>query len=92
NDYAVSEVRYASGAQGKARFVLAYLGGAGKVVPLQGAAAEGDADVVLVVGRDFAGVAAPAPRASSVTTAPRSGATAPPSATAPTDALPPVGC
>jgi len=93
SDYAVTEVRYASGAQNKARFVLAYLGGAGKVVPLQGAAAEGDADVVLVVGRDFAGVAAPAHRApSSVTTAPRSGTPAPTSATAPADALPPVGC
>ncbi len=88
NDYAVSEVRYSSGAQNKARLVLAYLGGAGKLAPLQGADADSDADVVLVIGRDFSGVSAPARAPSAGAPATRSAAPA----TAPADALPPVGC
>jgi LCP family protein required for cell wall assembly len=93
NDYAVSEVRYSPGAQDKARLVLAYLGGAGKLAPLQGTAADGDADVVLVIGRDFSGVSAPAARApSSGAPATRSTSSATAPSTAPADALPPVGC
>jgi LCP family protein required for cell wall assembly len=93
SDYAVSEVRYASDAQNKARLVLAYLGGAGKLAPLQGAAADGDADVVLVIGRDFSGVSAPTARAPSAgAPATRSGSPADASATTPVGALPPVGC
>jgi LCP family protein required for cell wall assembly len=91
SEYAVTEVQYSRGAQNKARLVLAYLGGAGKLVPLDAAA--GGADVVLVVGRDFSSVTAPsAPRPSTATagTRPVSSGTARPAATATAPA--PVGC
>jgi hypothetical protein len=93
NDYAVTEVRYSSGAENKARLVLAYLGGAGKLAALQGAAANGDADVVVVIGRDFSGVSAPAARLPSAgAPATGSGTSAAGPASAAAGALPPVGC
>ena len=97
-DYDVSEIRYAPGAEGPARLVKAYLAGAGKLVPLD--AAPGDADVVLVVGRDFDGVYAPG-TAPTTTVAPTTSTTLPPNpgtlpgVTTPYDpssGLPPVGC
>jgi LCP family protein required for cell wall assembly len=57
SDYAVTEVRYAPGSEQKARLVLAYLGGAGKVVPWD--AAPTGVDVVVVLGRDFGQVSQP---------------------------------
>jgi LCP family protein required for cell wall assembly len=59
SDYTVTEVRYAPGAATKARLVLAYLGGAGRIVAL-GAAPSSGADVVLVLGRDFQQITVPA--------------------------------
>jgi len=57
SDYEVTEVRYAPGREKKARLVLAYLGGAGKVVP-DSSAADG-VDVVVVLGHDFSHVSRP---------------------------------
>ena len=51
SDYDVTEVRYGPGAKTKAQLVLAYLGGAGKLVSLD--SAPSGADVVLVLGRRF---------------------------------------
>jgi LCP family protein required for cell wall assembly len=82
SDYAVSEVRYAPGAENKGRLVLAQLGGAGKLVPLD--AAPGNADVLLVVGRDFTSIAAP------TTAAPHSGSSSPKPATAKTPSTRPA--
>ena len=97
-DYAVSEIRYAPGAEGPARLVKAYLAGAGKLVPLD--EAPGAAEVVLVVGRDFEGVYAPgtAPTttmpATTSTTLPANPGTLPGVTTPydPSSGLPPVGC
>jgi len=57
NDYDVTEVRYADGAEDQARYLLAYLGGAGELTEVDGLP-EG-ANVVLVLGRDFEQVLAP---------------------------------
>jgi len=65
SNYAVTEVRYAPGAETKARLVLAFLGGAGKLVPLQ--SAPGGLDVVVVLGADFRQVTIPS--ATTPTTA-----------------------
>jgi polyisoprenyl-teichoic acid--peptidoglycan teichoic acid transferase len=59
SDYTVTEVRYAPGAEKKAQLVLAYLGGAGRIVALDSAPSSG-ADVVLVLGQDFQQVTVPA--------------------------------
>jgi len=69
SDYAVTEVRYASGAEDKANFLLSELGGAGKVVKLNGKAPSG-ADIVLVLGTDYNGLT------RSSATAPASGSSA----------------
>ena len=58
SDYSVTEVRYAPGAETKARFVLAFLGGAGKEVALD--SAPSGLDVVVVLGQDFHQVTIPA--------------------------------
>ncbi|MDQ1509986.1 MAG: hypothetical protein QOG50_1830 [Actinomycetota bacterium] len=58
SDYDVTEVRYGPAAKTKAQLVLAYLGGAGKLVSL--ASAPSGADVIVVLGRDFRQVTAPA--------------------------------
>jgi LCP family protein required for cell wall assembly len=90
NDYATSEVRYAGGSQTKGQYVLAAIGGAGKLVPLEGDA--GGADVVLVLGRDYRGVtrpnATPPTTAKPANTSP---ATAAAGATTPTT-VPAIGC
>jgi LCP family protein required for cell wall assembly len=57
SDYAVTEVRYAPGSEQKAQLVLAYLGGAGKVVRLD--ATPSGVDVVVVLGDDFSEVEPP---------------------------------
>jgi LCP family protein required for cell wall assembly len=64
SDYAVTEVRYVPGAEKKARLVLAYLGGAGRLVALA-AAPSGGAAVVVVLGRDFQQVTVPAGAATT---------------------------
>jgi len=98
SDYAVTEVRYASGAQTKAQFLLSQLGGAGKVVALSSGAPAG-ADVVLVLGRDYNGLSRPTtnttPKSGATTTRPSSGATnngAPASGATSDSGLPDVGC
>jgi LCP family protein required for cell wall assembly len=57
SDYAVTEVRYAPGLEQKARLVLAYLSGAGKVVPYS--ATPRGVDVIVVLGDDFGEVSPP---------------------------------
>jgi hypothetical protein len=57
SDYAVTEVRYAPGNEKQAQLVLAYLGGAGKVVPYD--AAPKGLDVIVVLGDDFTEVSPP---------------------------------
>jgi LytR cell envelope-related transcriptional attenuator len=93
SDYAVTEVRYASGAVAKAQFLFSYLGGAGKVVALQGDAPAG-ADVVLVLGRDYDGLtrpaATPASTAASGTKPTSSGSSSTGASSA--TAAPEVGC
>ncbi len=92
--YTTTEVRYAPGAQDKARVVMAYLGGAGTLVAL--ASAPAGADVVVVVGHDFSAVSAPgAPTTTAAptsTASPNPGST--PGVTVPktADGLPLVGC
>jgi hypothetical protein len=78
DDYAVTEVRHGPGAGARARLVLSYLGGAGRTVELD--EPPGDAQVVVVVGRDFEEVAPPATPAPAQV--PASGAT--------TSTVPPV--
>jgi LCP family protein required for cell wall assembly len=95
DDDSTTEVRYRSGEEDKGRLALAYLHGAGKLVPLE--RAEGDADVVVVVGRDFEGVSAPsttapttAPNSTGPTAAATSPTTTPPAPSA--QPFPAVGC
>ena len=101
SDYAVTEVRYAPGAETKARFVLAFLGGAGKEVALD--AAPSGVDVVVVLGQDFRQVTIPAAGTTvAPTTAPKptgtaghSGSAAPPNtgpAANPGGVMPLAGC
>jgi LCP family protein required for cell wall assembly len=58
SDYSVTEVRYGPADKTKAQLVLAYLGGAGKLVSLD--TSPRGADVILVLGRDFHQVTPPA--------------------------------
>jgi LCP family protein required for cell wall assembly len=58
SDYATSEVRYAPGAEDEARLVLAYLAGAGALAARPGGT--DGVEVVVVIGRDFVAVRAPA--------------------------------
>lgn len=94
SDYRLTEVRYAPGAEDKAKVVAAYLGGVGRLVPLQ--SAPSGTDVVVVLGRDFVGVAAPGshPRSTStVSTAPPNPGTTPGITVPPAQAgRPAVGC
>jgi LCP family protein required for cell wall assembly len=98
SDYQVTEIRYATGAQTKAQFLLSELGGAGKVVALTGSAPAG-ADIVMVLGRDYNGLSRPTakttPQTASSATRPSSGTTAKRTATSgatPASTLPEVGC
>jgi hypothetical protein len=59
SDYTVTEVRYGPGGQKKAELVLAFLGGAGKLVG-EGSAPKSGTDVVVVLGQDFQQVSVPA--------------------------------
>ena len=94
SDYSLTEVRYSPGAGDKAKVVAAYLGGVGSVVPMTTGSA--NADVVVVLGRDFVGVAAPGTQphtASTATTEPANLGTTPGSTVpATTPGLPAVGC
>jgi LCP family protein required for cell wall assembly len=65
SDYAQTEVRYAGGQKTKAQLVLAYLGGAGKLVP--GGNVVGS-DVTVVLGKDFAQVTPPTTAPVTTTT------------------------
>jgi LCP family protein required for cell wall assembly len=91
SDYDVTEVRYAPGKKEKGQLVLAYLGGAGKLVELD--SAPNGADVVLVLGQDFDAVAAPA---TSTSGAPSSGTAGTTTTTTPPanpgGAVPEAGC
>ncbi len=91
SDYAVTEVRYAPGKETQAQLVLSYLGGAGKTVALSSSPGS---DVVLVLGRDFSAVSAPANHSTSKTSNASSGTT--PATAASTSVnggtLPPAGC
>jgi len=91
SDYSVTEVRYGSGAKTKAELVLAYLGGAGKLVALS--SPPSGTDVIVVLGSDFQQVKAP----STSTTAPATSggpstttSTVPPAN--PGGAVPEAGC
>jgi LCP family protein required for cell wall assembly len=71
SDYPVTEVRYGPGDETKAQLVLAYLGGAGNLVPLH--VAPSGEDVIVVLGRDFQQVVSPtaSPSATSGTSGTR---------------------
>lgn len=95
SDYPVTEVRYGPGGDVKAQLVLAYLGGAGNLVPLS--AAPAGEDVLVVVGRDFQQVVAPgAPATGTSGTRGTAAATGTTSTTGPTPnpggAVPEAGC
>ncbi len=92
SNYLVTEVRYASGAQASAQFLLSELGGAGRVVALNASAPSG-ADVVLVLGRDYNGLTRPSAKTTPSTAAGTTHATggSAPGTTSPTS-LPAVGC
>ncbi len=67
NDYTVTEVRYVSGAETKARFLLSEMGGAGKVVAIDKGSVPSGADVLLVLGRDYRGLSHAAATTSPTT-------------------------
>ena len=96
SDYSLTEVRYVPGALAKAQVVASYLGGVGKLVALSGPAA--NAQVVVVIGRDFDGVVVPGshPTPSSTTTsstiAPNPGSTPGLTVPATEKGRPQVGC
>jgi LCP family protein required for cell wall assembly len=92
SDYVTTEVRYAPGAQSKGQYVLAALGGVGKLVEL-GDGESGGAEVVLVLGQDYQSVSRP--NATPTTAKPANpGATAAPNngAAATTTTVPAIGC
>jgi hypothetical protein len=94
SDYARTEVRYVPGAADKARVVAAYLGGVGALKPIP--SSQANAEVVVVLGRDFVGVAAPGstkPTSTAPTSAPPNPGTTPGvTARATKLGLPAVGC
>ena len=94
SDYTETEVRFAKGAGDKAKVVASYLGGVGTVVPMT--TESQNADVVVVLGRDFVGVAAPGQQpqtTSTATTEPANLGTTPGSTVPATKpGLPAVGC
>lgn len=66
HSYDATEVRYAPGDLDKARVVASYLGGAGKLVVVPGAADR--SPIVVVVDRDFQAVAPPVSHPATTTT------------------------
>jgi LCP family protein required for cell wall assembly len=93
NDYTVTEVRYVSGAETKARFLLSELGGAGKVVAIDKGSAPAGTDVLLVLGRDYKGLSH-ASATTSPATAPKTQSTAKaaPASSGAASVLPAAGC
>jgi hypothetical protein len=93
NDYKVTEVRYVKGAERKAQLVLAYLHGAGKSVALASAPSDAqDADVLVVVGRDFTSIAKPATTTPAAAPAPPANAPHNAASAPATPLLPASGC
>jgi len=94
SDYATTEVRYAPGAGDKAKVVATYLGGVGRIVPMTTDSA--NADVAVVLGRDFVAVTAPGqdPHTSSTATTEPANLGTTPGSTVPATkpGLPAVGC
>ncbi len=86
-DYEVTQVRHGPGDESKAQLVLASLGGAGELVPLDETPAA--ADVVVVVGRDFDSVGAPSPSAAPAAPAEADAPTTPVPETTTTSGPPP---
>jgi LCP family protein required for cell wall assembly len=101
SDYGLTEVRYPPGGVDKARVVAAYLGGVGALVPLTSTQTNAGGDVVVVLGRDFVGVAAPGSHPvpatnttslASTSTPPNPGTTPGVTAPATKPGRPAVGC
>lgn len=90
SDYVTTEVRYAPGAQSKGQYVLAALGGIGKLVELPDGAS-GGADVVLVLGQDFTSVTRPA-ASSPKTSKPETPGSSAAGATTVATTVPAIGC
>ncbi|HTL84754.1 MAG TPA: LCP family protein [Acidimicrobiia bacterium] len=91
DNYDVTEVRYSGDAKIKARLVLAYLGGAGKLVETK--TPNENADVTVVIGRDFSSVIAPSTQRSQTVPSTAHTATGPAQTTGTTAVpLPAVGC
>lgn len=93
SDYVTTEVRYAPGAQAKGQYVLAALGGIGKLVELADGQSEG-ADVVLVLGQDYQSISRPNATPPTTAKPANSGGTAAPDngAAATTTTVPAIGC
>ena len=87
SDYTATEVRYAEGSENLARFALAHLGGAGKLVEVD-SVPEGT-NVVIVIGRDFETVSAPTTTVPGATPTTVAGPPANPGGEEP---LPEAGC
>ena len=66
SDYALTLVRYVPGAEDKARVVASYLDGVGQLVALP--SATGNAQVVVVLGRDFQDIVRPGSKSNVSTT------------------------
>jgi LCP family protein required for cell wall assembly len=95
SNYDVTEVRYGPGDKTKGELVLAYLGGAGKLVSLD--ASPAGADVELVLGADFSQVTAPPTSTSGAPTSHGTPATSGTTTTTgppanPGGAVPEAGC
>ncbi len=75
-----TEIHYRPGNEDKAKLVARYLGGVGRLVSDDSIS---DADVVVMLAKDFQGVTAPAGAETSTTTGSSSGSTATTAATAP---------
>ena len=92
HDYSQTEVQYSAGREDAARLTLAYLGGAGSVIKV---ATPSGADVVVVLGSDFQGVAVPSVNANGATTTTRAanpGSTPGVATPKPANGRPLVGC
>jgi LCP family protein required for cell wall assembly len=95
SNYDVTEVRYGPGAEEKAQLVLAYLGGAGKLVSVD--SAPSGADVELVLGGDFDAITPPVTSTTGAPANPSTPATSGTTTTTgppanPGGAVPEAGC